>query len=166
MDKGHSAKDFLAKLRDGSLRPSPTRVGMAKHGDGDVLLFSESESCGGWVAVSLDLVESVEVIAWAACKDHTHPVVRLRLLEPAADNKHARLLADLLAARDAASVEEPADGVAGGPGAARRRGTARGHGDPTCLASCQDGCTSGPPFLTGRALGACLRACRSECGYR
>lgn len=170
METQHSGKEFLAQMRSGSLRPSLIRIGMAKPGDAeaDVILFSESETCGRWVAVPLDLVESVQVIGWMACDDHKHPIVRLRLHEPAADNKHARMLAELLTARDTAS--EPAGYAPGGQAdeqiAPTTRRVLRGGGDLACLRSCQDDYKSGPPFLHGNALGACLRSCRRECGFR
>ena len=114
MDAKHSGKEFLTQMRSGSLRPSLIRIGMAKPGDADsdVILFSESETCGHWVAVPLDIVESVQVIGWMACDDHKHPIVRLQLHEPAPDNKNARVLAELLTTKDTA--RSPADDPQGG----------------------------------------------------
>lgn len=114
MDAKHSGKEFLTQMRSGSIRPSLIRIGMAKPGDADsdVILFSESETCGHWVAVPLDIVESVQVIGWMACDDHKHPIVRLQLHEPAPDNKNARVLAELLTTKDTA--RSPADDPQGG----------------------------------------------------
>lgn len=105
MDGRQTGKDFLTRLRSGAMRPSFIRIGMAKagHGDTDSIMFSESETCERWVAVPLDIVQSVEVIGWTACHDHRHPIVKLQLHEPAPDNKMARMLIDLLTANDGAS---------------------------------------------------------------
>ena len=94
-------------------------------------------------------------------------IIRLRLNEPAADNKHARLLAELLTAKE--STPEPADDTPGDH--ADRRMAApfqqkQRTGDEACLRDCQDDCKSGPPILFGAALGACLRGCRRRCGFR
>ena len=112
----------------------------------DVILFSESETCGQWVTVR---------------------IIRLRLHEPAADNKHARLLAELLTAKE--STPEPADDAPEDHADRRMAAPARQRqrtGDEDCLVDCQDDCKSGPPFLFGNALGECLRGCRRRCGFR
>ena len=112
----------------------------------DVILFSESETCGQWVTVR---------------------IIRLRLNEPAADNKHARLLAELLIAKE--SAPEPADDTPGDDTDRRMAAPFRQRqrtGDENYLRDCQDDCKSGPTFLTGGALGACLRGCRRRCEFR
>jgi hypothetical protein len=152
-----SGREFLDKLKGGGLRPSLVRVGMAKPSETDpsVLLFSESRTCGRWATVPLDLIESVQVVGWATCTDHKHPVVRLKLRDALPDNRHATLLAELLFAKDEDEASRTGEVDAAVRGAARQ--------DPDCVHACQDACRDGPPFLFGAALGACLRRCRQRC---
>lgn len=169
MDGRQTGKDFLTRLRSGAMRPSFIRIGMAKagHGDTDSIMFSESETCERWVAVPLDIVQSVEVIGWTACHDHRHPIVKLQLHEPAPDNKMARMLIDLLTANDGASDRgNGTDGAQGFQRGLTRAPQPRIAVDRSCLRSCQQDCKSGPPFLSGPALARCLRSCRRECGFQ
>jgi hypothetical protein len=81
-----SATDFLERLQQDRLDESmsTTWVGMAKmsEGKGRTFQFAPGLHCSGWVAIPLELVEEVEVLRKVTCKDHSHPLVSLRLKAP------------------------------------------------------------------------------------
>lgn len=164
-----TGRDFLENLRSGAVRPTLTRTGMAKLGDpdSDSIMFSESDDCGNWTKIPLELVQSVEVIGWLGCKDHKHPIIRLELHEPKSENKLAVVLFELLTAKDSVTavpptMHSPEDDLSRKALAPPRT---NGGGSRGCLQNCVRDCRSGRPFLTGSALGQCLRECRRECGY-
>ena len=73
--------------------------GMAKpaENDGAAILFSPA-GCESWVRVPTDLIESAEHLGELACKDHTHPHVRIHLKESVGRSpegiKHKLLIQD------------------------------------------------------------------------
>jgi hypothetical protein len=89
--------EFLRALGEGSLAEPITREGVAKPDPGDpkAFLFSEGGSCGPWLKVPGEVVESVDFLRTVPCKDHEHPFVRLHLKRPGKDHVLARFLADL-----------------------------------------------------------------------
>jgi hypothetical protein len=161
----YSGKDFLEQLRGGSLKPSLFLFGIAKLDTegGEYILFSRSTGCGEWISIPLDMVESVEVLGWSYCKDHTHPRVRLQLLEPATDNLHAQVFGQLLRAQprevigDATIADESQAYdvmLTEAPAMFSRRASAPSSGRR--YGNCRQECWG----LTGAALGRCLRDCR------
>jgi hypothetical protein len=44
--------------------------------------FALGGKCSGWVTIPLEFVEDVEVLRSVTCKDHSHPLVSLKLKSP------------------------------------------------------------------------------------
>ena len=78
-----TAKSMFAELKGG---PKYALTGMVKEHDTDksIVLFASIGDCSKWTPVEEKLIESYEVAGSAACGDHSHPVVTLHLLQPAA----------------------------------------------------------------------------------
>ena len=81
-----SANESLEQLHDDKLNlPAPLAlVGMVKksEGKGKAFQFALGGNCSGWVTIPLELVEDVEVLRTVTCKDHSHPLVNLKLKAP------------------------------------------------------------------------------------
>lgn len=93
------ATEFLKALSEGRLAGDTIRVGIAKPDDNDAnaILFSEPPTCKNWVKIPVSLIERVTVISNSyPCGDHEHPLVKLQLKRPPADNEFATVLAELL----------------------------------------------------------------------
>jgi hypothetical protein len=96
-EKSFTADEFLHAVAEGSLAEPITREGVAKPDPGDpkAFLFSEGGSCGPWLKVPGEVVESVDFLRTVPCKDHEHPFVRLHLKEPKKDDPVGTFFADL-----------------------------------------------------------------------
>src|SRR5579864_753175 len=83
MDKrknGYSPEEFAAKLKSGKLDAPPlTMTGMMKTSDKDGHLSFTRSGCDSWVDIPFILIDKVQQLGWAACKDHAHPRVRIHL---------------------------------------------------------------------------------------
>jgi hypothetical protein len=80
--RSYDPAQFLSKLSVDEL-PEPTEltiVGLAKsEGTSPSLLyFSLSPSCEKWITIPTEIVESIEHVKTITCRDHKHPVVRIR----------------------------------------------------------------------------------------
>ena len=89
--RSYDPAEFLSKLSANDL-PDPTEltiVGLAKSAEASqsLLSFSLSPLCEKWLAIPLELVDSIEHLRTITCKDHEHPVVRIRF-KRAAEGRH------------------------------------------------------------------------------
>src|SRR5262245_57638283 len=78
--------EFLARLTANEL-PDPvdvTIIGLAKTDEksSQVIQFSTSLNCGTWLPLPIEIVESVEHVKTVRCKDHSHPLVKIKLKQP------------------------------------------------------------------------------------
>jgi hypothetical protein len=91
-------QEFLEKLVRDDLKPPLVFTGMVKKGEDNLnqVLFATGTNCANWRAVSLEMVESIEVLEIVPCKDHTHPRVKIYFKKP--KSKDAMLFASLAAA--------------------------------------------------------------------
>ncbi|MFD5478831.1 hypothetical protein [Streptomyces hawaiiensis] len=88
-------REFLRKLREDVLVPPVRIVGMVKAQEDlpDELLFSQH--CIDWVSIPVHMIQSIEHLGSAPCKDHNHPRVAIVFDEPR--SPEARAFAHLLA---------------------------------------------------------------------
>jgi len=92
-----SPADFVKALSTDTLKRPVILTGMVKKAEQlDALLFSPANSCLAWVSIPLEMIEKVEWLGKAPCKDHTHDLVNLVLKET--DKGEASFFADLLRA--------------------------------------------------------------------
>jgi hypothetical protein len=86
MDKArdsYSPEEFAAKLKSGKFDVPPLAItGMMKSSNKDGCLSFTRGGCDSWVDVPYTLIEKVEQLGWATCKDHAHPRVRIYLNSP------------------------------------------------------------------------------------
>lgn len=83
-----SGSEFIAKLRKDALTSSVSFTGMVKpseSGDGS-LMFAPGTDCSSWIEIPADQIASVEILRVTACKDHSHPFVKLSLNTPATND--------------------------------------------------------------------------------
>jgi hypothetical protein len=97
MSKSFSGAEFIKALADGSLKPPIILDGVAKLAENDphAILFSQGTSCAFWTRITVEMIDTVDLITLVRCDHHEHPFVRIRLKE-AANNPAAAVLADLL----------------------------------------------------------------------
>jgi hypothetical protein len=84
--RSYVPSEFVSKLSAGEL-PGPTRVeivGLVKSDDNvsSVVHFSNSPSCEEWLTLPIEIVESVDHLQAVNCKDHQHPLVKVKLKPP------------------------------------------------------------------------------------
>jgi hypothetical protein len=65
--------------------------------DGSTLLFSTSAPCGRWMPIPVSQIASIRHLGNATCGDHTHPLVRIVLAAPNAEDLAATLFMRLFA---------------------------------------------------------------------
>jgi hypothetical protein len=80
--RSYNPAEFVAKLSHNEL-PDPTElaiVGLVKSEEASptFLDFSLSPSCEKWLPIPIEMIESIEHLRTIRCKDHEHPVVRVR----------------------------------------------------------------------------------------
>jgi hypothetical protein len=77
---------------------SVTLVGMAKKSDGEqkAIQFAAGQDCTNWTTIPLKAIASVEVIRTVACKDHSHPLVKLNMRAP--DSPDGELFSSIISA--------------------------------------------------------------------
>jgi hypothetical protein len=97
MPKSFTGTEFLKALSEGQLREPIIKEGLVKQEENDTntLLFSEGRACQHWIKIPIEMIESVEYLTTVRCLDHEHPLARLYLKEPPADNAVASLFAEL-----------------------------------------------------------------------
>lgn len=95
--------DFLSKLAANGLprlsTPSDLSiVGLVKSDTASPLTvqFSYSPACERWLSIPIEIVESIDHIKTIACKDHEHPLVRVKITRPDQDRKDLTFLYDLV----------------------------------------------------------------------
>ena len=98
MAQSFKPDDFLKSLMDGNLESALEKTGMVKpiEGDATALLFSQGTSCEFWTRIPISMISSVEYETMIQCREHQHPLVRLRLKQPDTVNAEANVLASLL----------------------------------------------------------------------
>jgi hypothetical protein len=79
----YTPEDFVDRLsRDEIFRPI-ILTGLVKASDDDATsLFFARGKCEDWVRIPVSAIEHIEVLDIVACKDHTHPMVKLVLKRP------------------------------------------------------------------------------------
>jgi len=104
-----STASFVQALKSGGLREPLVLHGMVKAGESDKeVLFSPGGDCLNWLPIPLDMIESedgIEFLRTVPCKDHHHPLVRLKFKDMPTESKESALLVALL--RHAASTAAP-----------------------------------------------------------
>lgn len=101
----HTPEEFLERLARNELGPPLVLTGIVKKREGDdkQLMFSVGMSCTQWRAVPIDLIESIEVLDFLPCRDHSHPLAKLYFKTPSSPETmlFAALLCDTVrVARD------------------------------------------------------------------
>jgi hypothetical protein len=83
-------------LQAGTLTKPPglVIVGMVKPSDDQASIGFTGSGCDAWVDVPVAMIETAEQVGSRPCDDHSHPVFRITLTEPA--DHQARVLAALL----------------------------------------------------------------------
>jgi hypothetical protein len=94
-----TASEFFERLQHDAFdaATSVTLFGMAKKSDGDekAIQFAPGQDCGDWITIPLKAITSVEILRTVACRDHSHPLVKLSMKEP--DSPDGRLFSSILA---------------------------------------------------------------------
>jgi hypothetical protein len=90
-----SAKEFISRLRAGSIRPPLALIGMVKASDNSehALMFSAA-GCEDWIELPESAIAAIETLGTAPCKDHQHPRVRIELA--LSDDRTVSALASVL----------------------------------------------------------------------
>ncbi len=99
--RSYNPTEFLSKLSANEL-PDPsdlTIVGLAKSEETSrsVLYFSLSPSCEKWLTIPIEIVESIEHLRTITCRDHQHPVVRIRFKQAEEGRNDSAFFMNLLA---------------------------------------------------------------------
>ncbi|MFF0771016.1 hypothetical protein ACFYUK_19175 [Nonomuraea wenchangensis] len=89
--KAYSPEEFLSELEAGAFDPPLplTWIGMAHQREGDRRHILIGQRCGDWTPIPISIIESVTPFGWSTCDSHTHPLVKLRLKEPATEDAKA-----------------------------------------------------------------------------
>jgi hypothetical protein len=82
-EKTYTGASLEQALRYGSLTPPGiVLVGMVKASEkGEHVLFTRS-GCETWVDLPVAMIEHAEHVGQNACKDHSHPIMKITLKEP------------------------------------------------------------------------------------
>jgi hypothetical protein len=107
MTEKYDASEFMKRLAAGALRTPFTCEGFAKsiEVDTEAFLFSIGTACENWTKISAEMIEEVEFLGERSCSDHSHPLVRIHLKEPASTDTYAAVLASLLRATNFAPID-------------------------------------------------------------
>jgi hypothetical protein len=178
-EKTYTGTSLEHALKDNSLtRAGIVLVGMVKASEkGGYIRFTRA-GCENWVDLPVDLIECAELLGHQACKDHSHPLMKITLKEP--KDPAAQILAALLAQPPTGGggpmpaqggpgygsqgyPTNPMGGGYGGPHMTIRRGGggAGGAGYPTARSSARLGGGFGFPGGGGGGLNAW--GCWSSC---
>ena len=81
-----TAADFFEKLQHDKLDTTIpfSIIGMVKKSEGKekTIEFAPGGNCSNWVTIPLEFIEDVEMMKTIACKDHSHPLVKLNMKTP------------------------------------------------------------------------------------
>jgi hypothetical protein len=79
-----SGDEFLHQLLNDEIAIPMVFTGTVKKPDvgTDHFLFAPGSDCEHWLKIPVTSVEAVEVLDVVSCKDHTHPLVKLRFKRP------------------------------------------------------------------------------------
>ena len=58
--------------------------------------FTTSAACGRWLALPIELVDSITHLANMTCKDHEHPLVKVTFKRPQGTNNETAFLLELV----------------------------------------------------------------------
>lgn len=85
--KQYTPAEFIEKLKGETDQSKPlVFVGMLKAAEDDQhLMFANGASCAHWTPVPVERIEGIEWISEVACKDHSHPLVKMTLKPPASE---------------------------------------------------------------------------------
>ncbi len=79
---GQGTKEFISRLRAGSVRPPVTLIGIVKPSEeSDHSLMFSSGGCEDWVEIPENAIAEIQTLGLAPCKDHKHPRVRIELAQ-------------------------------------------------------------------------------------
>src|SRR5262249_8153838 len=78
---GQAPKEFISKLRAGTVRPPLAIIGMAKASeDSDHSLMFSAGGCENWIEIPEQAISEIHTLGMVPCKDHQHPRVRIELV--------------------------------------------------------------------------------------
>lgn len=83
----YSPAEFIERLKNEEFNSKPLIfVGVLKAAEDEQhLMFANGAYCNNWTSIPVDAIESIELISVIPCKDHSHPLVRLTMKEPASE---------------------------------------------------------------------------------
>ncbi|MGW7134784.1 hypothetical protein ACWGIA_41535 [Streptomyces bobili] len=112
-------REFIRRLQQDDLTARIRIVGMVKSQENDADRIFFSHCCVDWIPIPVDMIESIEHLGSAPCKDHSHPLVAIYFGE--AISPEVRVFAQLLN-----SYRSPRSGHQDPP-----RPPRNGHQDPS-----------------------------------
>ncbi len=73
-------------------------AGLVKHdaGTDDIIRFATSMSCENWLAIPTSMIADITHLRNVKCKDHRHPLVKIRLKRPGATQTEFAFLLGLV----------------------------------------------------------------------
>src|SRR5215203_7201287 len=83
-----SGIELLESLRRGELSAPDAYVGIVKPSQRENSVAFAAKSCDEWVDIPAELIDEVEVLRYVPCRDHSHPLVRLKLRFDESDPVH------------------------------------------------------------------------------
>ena len=98
MTQRFAPEDFVRALSEGNLANWIEKIGMVKAVEGEqtAIMFSEGTTCESWTKIPIAMIHSIEYETMIECRDHQHPLVRLKLNAPEDSNVTASVFASLL----------------------------------------------------------------------
>jgi hypothetical protein len=135
---GLSPRDFLDKLRNGTLTTPVQFSGMVRGADAveDHLQFSVD--CASWISLPVAMIESIVSLGITRCQDHSHHRARIQLKEPQSDE--GRVLSQLLSHLSTESDDFVDDGLPVEKPWCRARCWRLFRNDPVKRKACLDEC--------------------------
>src|SRR5918912_481342 len=79
VEKYESGTNLLEALKSGELSGYDVYVGMVKASDKEDHIAFAPGSCDEWIDVPAELIGDVEVLRHVPCREHSHPLVRMKL---------------------------------------------------------------------------------------
>lgn len=97
----YGPSEFIQKLAANDLPDDDevTIAGLVKHDAevADVIGFSTSMSCENWLTIPVSMIADITHLRIVKCKDHRHPLVKIRLKRPSAAQSELGFLFGLVA---------------------------------------------------------------------
>jgi hypothetical protein len=86
--KSYSAREFIDRLRRGDTLTPFRLSGIVKLDpvESSQMHFAIGTACENWIAIPVDLIETIAVEDIVTCGGDTYPLVQLELKEPASDD--------------------------------------------------------------------------------